>query len=77
MDPKKACEYYNDCYVDPSTFTVMIVGAIDIKNAMPLILQYLVNAMLVYIFAEENEISVHHYSILATEVYSYLTILFS
>ncbi|PWA80900.1 insulinase (Peptidase family M16) protein [Artemisia annua] len=41
VDPFKACEYYNKCFKDPSTFTVVIVGNIDPTIARPLILQYL------------------------------------
>ncbi|KVI12277.1 Metalloenzyme, LuxS/M16 peptidase-like protein [Cynara cardunculus var. scolymus] len=41
VDPFKACEYYNKCFKDPSTFTVVIVGNIDPAIARPLILQYL------------------------------------
>ncbi|KAK3027106.1 hypothetical protein RJ639_042400, partial [Escallonia herrerae] len=41
VDPFKACEYFNSCFKDPSTFTVVIVGNIDPAIASPLILQYL------------------------------------
>ncbi|CAI9259574.1 unnamed protein product [Lactuca saligna] len=41
VDPFKACEYFNKCFKDPSTFTVVIVGNIDPDIARPLILQYL------------------------------------
>ncbi|KAK2986241.1 hypothetical protein RJ640_027336 [Escallonia rubra] len=41
VDPFKACEYFNSCFKDPSTFTVVIVGNIDPAVASPLILQYL------------------------------------
>ncbi|XP_068652946.1 zinc protease PQQL-like [Aristolochia californica] len=41
VDPIKACDYFNNCFKDPSTFTVVIVGNIDPKVAVPLILQYL------------------------------------
>ncbi|RWR72552.1 zinc protease PQQL-like protein isoform X1 [Cinnamomum micranthum f. kanehirae] len=41
VDPIRACEYFNSCFKDPSTFTVVIVGNIDPKMAVPLILQYL------------------------------------
>lgn len=41
VDPLKACEYFNNCFKDPSTFTVVIVGSIDPAIALPLILQYL------------------------------------
>ncbi|KAL6958556.1 hypothetical protein U1Q18_048858 [Sarracenia purpurea var. burkii] len=41
VDPFKACEYFNNCFKDPSTFTVVIVGNIDPAIASPLILQYL------------------------------------
>ncbi|VFQ63017.1 unnamed protein product [Cuscuta campestris] len=37
----KACEYYSNCFKDPSTFTMVIVGNIDPATACPLILQYL------------------------------------
>ncbi|XP_051150426.1 zinc protease PQQL-like isoform X2 [Andrographis paniculata] len=41
VDPIKACEYFNNCFKDPSTFTVVIVGNIEPGIACPLILQYL------------------------------------
>ncbi|KAM7276034.1 hypothetical protein ACFE04_017900 [Oxalis oulophora] len=41
VDPLKACDYFNSCFKDPSTFTVVIVGNIDPSVAIPLILQYL------------------------------------
>lgn len=41
VDPVKACEYFNSCFRDPSTFTVVIVGNLDPSIALPLILQYL------------------------------------
>ncbi|KAK5829923.1 zinc protease PQQL-like [Gossypium arboreum] len=41
VDPVKACEYFNRCFKDPSTFTVVITGNIDPTIALPLILQYL------------------------------------
>ncbi|XP_057968681.1 zinc protease PQQL-like isoform X2 [Malania oleifera] len=41
VDPFKACEYFSNCFKDPSTFTVVIVGNIDPSIACPLILQYL------------------------------------
>ncbi|XVF49050.1 hypothetical protein PTKIN_Ptkin03bG0237700 [Pterospermum kingtungense] len=41
VDPLKACEYFNSCFKDPSTFTVVIVGNIDATVALPLIVQYL------------------------------------
>lgn len=41
VDAKRACQYFNSCFKDPSGFTVAIVGNIDIEKALPLILQYL------------------------------------
>lgn len=41
VDPFRACQYFNNCFKDPSTFTVVIVGNIDPSIARPLILQYL------------------------------------
>ncbi|GMY36234.1 zinc protease PQQL-like isoform X1 [Fagus crenata] len=41
VDPLRACEYFNKCFKDPSTFTVVIVGNIVPTIALPLILQYL------------------------------------
>ncbi|KAF9615719.1 hypothetical protein IFM89_026134 [Coptis chinensis] len=41
VDPRKACEYFNSCFKDPSSFTVLIVGNLDPSVALPLILQYL------------------------------------
>lgn len=43
IDPKKACQYFDNCFKDPSTFTVAIVGNVDPQTALPLILQYLVS----------------------------------
>lgn len=45
VDPFKACAYFNNCFKDPSTFTIVIVGNIDPAIACPLILQYLVSGM--------------------------------
>ncbi|KAI7988959.1 Zinc protease PQQL-like [Camellia lanceoleosa] len=45
VDPFKACEYFNNCFKDPSTFTVVIVGNIDPAIACPLILQYLMEVV--------------------------------
>ncbi|XP_072967419.1 zinc protease PQQL-like isoform X1 [Typha angustifolia] len=42
VDPIQACEYFNKCFKDPSTFTVVIVGNIDPTVSLPLIQQYLV-----------------------------------
>ncbi|RAL48802.1 hypothetical protein DM860_001122 [Cuscuta australis] len=41
VNPYKACEYFSNCFKDPSTFTMVIVGNIDPATARPLILQYL------------------------------------
>lgn len=41
VDPIRACEYFNNCFKDPSAFTVVIVGNIDPSISVPLILQYL------------------------------------
>ncbi|KAH7414951.1 hypothetical protein KP509_14G020500 [Ceratopteris richardii] len=41
IDPKKACQYFDSCFKDPSTFTVAIVGNVDPETALPLILLYL------------------------------------
>ncbi|KAK9715778.1 hypothetical protein RND81_06G188600 [Saponaria officinalis] len=41
VDAFKACEYFDNCFKDPSTFTVAIVGNIDPATACPLILKYL------------------------------------
>lgn len=46
VNPFRACEYYNSCFKDPSTFTLVIVGNIDPALAQPLILQYLVSGIL-------------------------------
>lgn len=45
VDPFKACDFFNNCFKDPSTFTVVIVGNIDPALASPLILQYLVGTI--------------------------------
>ena len=45
VDPPQACEYFNNCFKDPSTFTVVIVGNINPTLALPLILQYLVSGI--------------------------------
>lgn len=41
VDSRKACAYFNSCFKDPSTFTVLIVGKINPPVALPLIIQYL------------------------------------
>lgn len=41
IDPIKSCHYFDNCFKDPSTFTVAIVGNFDPQTALPLILQYL------------------------------------
>ncbi|MCO5571807.1 hypothetical protein L7F22_025555 [Adiantum nelumboides] len=41
VDPKRACQYFDSCFKDPSTFTVAIVGNVDPETALPLVLQYL------------------------------------
>lgn len=41
VDPFKACQFFNKCFKDPSTFSVVIVGNIDPAIALPLILLYL------------------------------------
>ncbi|XP_020265173.1 zinc protease PQQL-like isoform X2 [Asparagus officinalis] len=41
VDPLRACRYFSDCFKDPSTFTVVIVGNFDPTVSLPLILQYL------------------------------------
>ncbi|KAH9623003.1 hypothetical protein KSS87_020828 [Heliosperma pusillum] len=41
VDAYKACGYFDSCFKDPSTFTVVIVGNIDPSIACPLILKYL------------------------------------
>ncbi|CAA0814299.1 Insulinase (Peptidase family M16) protein [Striga hermonthica] len=41
VNPFRACEYFNNCFKDPSTFTVVVVGNIDPATACPLILKYL------------------------------------
>lgn len=41
VDPIRACKYFSDCFKDPSSFTVVIVGNIDPSVSVPLILQYL------------------------------------
>lgn len=47
VDPIQACEHFNNCFKDPSTFTVVIVGNIDPDASLPLVLQYLV--ILIYL----------------------------
>ena len=42
VNPIRACEYFNNCFKDPSAFTVVVVGNIDPAISIPLILQYLV-----------------------------------
>lgn len=51
VDPKKACQYFDDCFTDPSAYTVAIVGKIDTEKALPLILQYLVSVILLAILS--------------------------
>ncbi|KAG0485075.1 hypothetical protein HPP92_009154 [Vanilla planifolia] len=41
VDPLRACRYFSNCFKDPSTFTVVIVGNIDPEASLPLVLQYL------------------------------------
>ncbi|KAL8136373.1 hypothetical protein V2J09_002374 [Rumex salicifolius] len=41
IDYKIACDYFNNCFKDPSSFTVVIVGNIEPSMANPLILEYL------------------------------------
>ncbi|XP_057536975.1 zinc protease PQQL-like isoform X1 [Amaranthus tricolor] len=41
IDAKKACEYFDNSFKDPSTFTVVIVGNLDPAMIHPLILEYL------------------------------------
>ncbi|KAL8153827.1 hypothetical protein V2J09_011594 [Rumex salicifolius] len=41
IDYKIACEYFNDGFKDPSSFTVVIVGNLEPSLANPLILEYL------------------------------------
>ncbi|WOL03023.1 zinc protease PQQL-like [Canna indica] len=41
VNPIRACEYFNSCFKDPSTFTVVIVGKFDPAISIPLVLQYL------------------------------------
>ncbi|KAH9303201.1 hypothetical protein KI387_014784, partial [Taxus chinensis] len=41
VDAKRSCLYFDSCFKDPSTFTVVIVGKIDPAVALPLISQYL------------------------------------
>lgn len=41
VDPIKSCQYFDSCFKDPSTFSVVIVGNIEPAIALPLILQYL------------------------------------
>lgn len=45
VNPIRACEYFNDCFKDPSTFTVVIVGKFDPTISIPLVLQYLVRVL--------------------------------
>lgn len=46
VNPIRACEYFNNCFKDPSSFTVVIVGNIDPASSLPLVLQYLVRIAL-------------------------------
>ncbi|KAL8153842.1 hypothetical protein V2J09_011602 [Rumex salicifolius] len=41
IDYKVACEYFNNCFKDPSSFTVVIVGNLEPSIANPLIVEYL------------------------------------
>lgn len=38
FDPSTACTYFSNCYKDPSTFVVVILGDIDPSTVCPLIL---------------------------------------
>lgn len=55
VNPLSACEYFNNCFKDPSTFTVVIVGSINPSIAVPLILQYLVTEFFHSICLEQTE----------------------
>ena len=54
VDPIRACEYFNNCFKDPSAFTVVIVGKIDPAISLPLILQYLVCTLFFLIFLKQS-----------------------
>ena len=54
VDPIRACEYFNNCFKDPSAFTVVIVGKIDPAISLPLILQYLVCTALFFPYFSET-----------------------
>jgi predicted Zn-dependent peptidase len=41
MDAEKACRYFNECFVDPSHFTMVLVGAFDIEKILPLLEKYI------------------------------------
>jgi hypothetical protein len=54
VNPIKACEFFNRCFKDPSTFTVVIVGNINPSIAIPLMLQYLVSNPWLVLFELSN-----------------------
>ena len=41
MNREKACAFFNACFLDPSEFTMIMVGAIDIESLIPLLEKYL------------------------------------
>ncbi|GBG85044.1 hypothetical protein CBR_g39508 [Chara braunii] len=41
VDPVKSCAYFDQCFKEPSSFTVVIVGNMNQEQALPLILMYL------------------------------------
>ncbi|KAE9458978.1 hypothetical protein C3L33_09118, partial [Rhododendron williamsianum] len=41
VDPNIACDFFNSCYLDPSSFVVVLVGDFDASVARPLIEEFL------------------------------------
>ena len=41
MNAEKACRYFNECFVDPSHFTMVLVGAFDVEKILPLLEKYI------------------------------------
>ena len=41
MSPENACRYFNKCFLDPSHFTMVLVGAFDREAVLPLLEKYI------------------------------------
>ena len=41
MNSEQACRFFDACFVDPSEFTLVFIGAIDVNTFLPLVQKYL------------------------------------